>query len=138
MSKYQVLQPSFTSAPAKAYVAKSASLCHFQHVISQCLFMCYRHKNHVFIFSSNTQTSVQQGQIQHSIINQLKNLWRELPGKKPRGVHSPRSKTLGMILAGKILRSERHKSQMDRQRFLKPGCSFQKRAANHSHFAKNS
>lgn len=100
MSKYQALQPQVTSAPAEAHSAKSASLCHFQHVISQCLFMCYRHKNHVFIFSSNTQTSVQQGQIQNSIINQLRNLWRELPGKAKR--YNARSKTLGMMLAGEI------------------------------------
>lgn len=41
-----------------------------------------------------------------------------------------------MMLTGKILRNERHKTQMDR--FLKPGCSFQKRAANHRHLMKNS
>lgn len=72
-----------------------------------------RHKNHVFIFSSNTQTSVQQGQIQNSHHQPTKEPMEGTSREKPEGIVQG-LKTLGLMLAGEILRSERYKTQIDR------------------------
>lgn len=100
---------------------------------SECLFMHCRHKNHVFASSSNTQTSVQQGQIQ-TLSKPAKEPKRGLPGRPAGTGHAS---DLRKDIGQENVERQRRKAQWTDRGFLSKGAS-PKKAAKHNHLVENS